>query len=42
VEAQQAVLQSAALQVAVERLPHMTGQLIAGISQVFDKGRIRA
>jgi hypothetical protein len=39
-KAQKAVLQAAALQVAVERLSHMAGQLFAGLDQVFDKGRV--
>lgn len=34
------MLQPAALQVALERLPHMTGQLLSGVGKVFDKNRI--
>ena len=39
---QEPVLESAALQVAIECLPHMAGQLFTGLSQVFDEGRVVA
>ena len=39
-KAQESVLQPAALQVAIEGLPHMSGQLLAGIGQVFGKSRV--
>jgi len=40
--AQEAVLQPAALQVAIKCLSHMSGQLFTGLGQVFDKGRVVA
>jgi len=36
------VLQPAALQVAIERLPNIGGQLLAGSGQMFNKGRVMA
>jgi len=36
------VLQPPALQVAIECLTHMGGQLLASLGQVFDKGRVMA
>jgi hypothetical protein len=39
-KAQEAVLQPTALQVAIECLTHMAGELFAGLGQVFDKGRV--
>jgi len=41
-QAQETVLQPAALQVAFECLPHMAGQRFTGLSQVFDEGRVVA
>src|SRR5690625_3897215 len=41
-QAQESVLQPPALQVAIEGLPHMAGELLSGIGQVLDKGRIMA
>jgi len=41
-QAQKTVLQPAALQVAIDRLPHVARQLFTGLGQVFDKGRVVA
>jgi len=41
-KSQEPMLQTAALQVGLKRLPHMAGQLFTGLGQVLDKVRVMA